>query len=341
MRHQGEELGPYGLASLRELGGRGRLAAYDRVWTEGMGSWVRADLIEGLLPRQSPDREAARGSDRARARAVAAKALAILAILLLAAAGLRELRSLQAAPTGRPDVRTSAPNDIHHATAAVTDENEYAHHGFRVARAELEADFLSVPVFAVLQRLEPATFTRLRETYVSGVLGGAPHDEMSARVRTAMMERIIPKYVRMAPDQELIAYWRTQIEKAQELRAIDPRYCAEFLAPRPGSDTRELAGLFSAKSQQADVQALADLMVAGAKHPQKVPQGNAIQGALRESARRAEERVPGALQIVAHPGMATARPSEFCHAEVAWYESILALPTHRAGPLLRYLVAQG
>lgn len=224
---------------------------------------------------------------------------------------------------------------------SVVDENEYARSGFNAARAELEADFLSVPVFAVLQRLEPATFANLRDTYVSGVLGGVPRNEMSAKVRATMMEKVIPKYVRMAPDHELIAYWRTQLEKAQELRAIDPKYCAEFLAPPVGIDTRELVSLFSARAQQADIQALADLMVAGSKHPQKVPSGKAVQGALRESARRAEERVPGALQIVANPGMAASRPSDFCHAEVAFYESILALPTNRAGPLLRYLVAQG
>jgi hypothetical protein len=228
-----------------------------------------------------------------------------------------------------------------HVVTAVVDQNEYARNGFNAARAELEADFLSVPVFAVLQRLEPTTFTDLRDTYVSGVLGGVPRNEMSAKVRATMMEKVIPKYVRMAPDHELIAYWRTQIEKAQELRAIDPKYCAEFLAPQPGADTRELVSLFSPKAQQADIQALADLMVAGSQHPQKVPQGKAVQNALRESAHRAEESVPGALQLVANPGSATTQPSEFCHAEVAFYESILALPTNRAGPLLRYLVAQG
>jgi hypothetical protein len=228
-----------------------------------------------------------------------------------------------------------------HVVTAVVDENEYARNGFNAARSELEADFLSVPVFAVLQRLEPSTFADLRETYVSGVLGGVPRSEMSAKVRATMMEKVIPKYVRMAPDHELIAYWRTQIEKAQELRAIDPKYCAEFLAPQPGADTRELVSLFSPKAQQADIQALADLMMAGSSHPQKVPQGKTVQGALRESARRAEESVPGALHMVTNPGMATSQPSEFCHAEVAFYESILALPTNRAGPLLRYLVAQG
>jgi hypothetical protein len=49
VRRQGEELGPYDLAALRQRAERGKLAAYDRVWTEGMGSWRCADHIEGLL----------------------------------------------------------------------------------------------------------------------------------------------------------------------------------------------------------------------------------------------------------------------------------------------------
>jgi len=261
----------------------------------------------------------------------------------LAAQGVPAVFSQHALATLAPRVWYPNTQELLDArvVTAVVDQNEYVRNGFNAARAELEADFLSVPVFAVLQRLEPTTFTDLRDTYVSGVLGGVPRNEMSAKVRATMMEKVIPKYVRMAPDHELIAYWRTQIEKAQELRAIDPKYCAEFLAPQPGADTRELVSLFSPKAQQADIQALADLMVAGSQHPQNVPQGKAVQNALRESAHRAEESVPGALQLVANPGMATTQPSEFCHAEVAFYESILALPTNRAGPLLRYLVAQG
>ena len=350
MHHQGQELGPYGTAAVRELGGRGKLAPYDRVWTEGMGHWRRADHIEGLLPAGNGLRAASHTNffvAHWRGALLTVGIVIAMAVgLLLAGRVLHEplLQRPASAAATRPEIRGVGLTVVDHGgTTAAADESGYARvrNGFNAARAELEADFLGVPVFAVLQRLEPATFTNLRDTYVSGVLGGAPQNEMSARVRTEMMAEVIPKYVRVAPDQELIAYWRTQIEKAQELRAINPRYCAEFLAPQPGSDTRELAGLFSSKAQQEDIRALADLMVAGSEHPQQAPQGKAVEGALRESARRAEQRVPGALQIVAHPAMATTRPSEFCHAEVALYESILALPTHRAGPLLRYLVAQG
>jgi hypothetical protein len=347
VRRQGEELGPYDLAALRTLGGRGKLAAFDRVWTEGMGTWRRADLIEGLLPGGS-GRSAARHSNLflanwflAHWRAVlvtAAILIAMAAGVWLARAGLHELALRQAGPT---ELHAINHGTTEHGPTDVVDENEHTQNDFNAARSALEADFLGVPVFAVLQRLEPAMFTNLRETYVSGVLSGAPRNEMSAKVRATMMEKVIPKYARIAPDHELIAYWRTQIEKAQELRAIDPRYCAEFLAPPAGTDTRELVSFFSPEAKRADIRALADLMVAGSQHPQNVPQGKAVQGALRESARRAEQRVPGALQIVANPGMATTRPSQFCHAEVAFYESILALPTDRAGPLLRYLVARG
>jgi hypothetical protein len=228
-----------------------------------------------------------------------------------------------------------------HVVSAVVDQREYERNGFDTARAELEAAFMAVPVFAVLQRLEPTTFASLRETYVSGVLRGVPRNEMTAKVRATMMEKVIPRYVRIAPDQELIAYWRTQLDKARELGAIDPRYCVEFLAPQPGMDTTELAGKFSAKSQAADVQALADLMIAGARHPQSVPPERAVQATLRESAHRAELIVPGAVDMVENPVLAAGKPAEFCHAEVAFYESILALPSDRAGPVLRFLVAQG
>lgn len=228
-----------------------------------------------------------------------------------------------------------------HVITAVVDEREHATIGFNTARAKLEADFVAVPVFAVLRRLEPDTFESLKSTYVSGVLAGTPQNEMSAKLHATIMTKVIPKYVRIAPDDELVAYWQTQVEKARELRAIDPKYCVEFLTPQAGTDTSKLVSLFSAKAQAADIQALANLMNAGAKHPQIVPPGAAVQGALRESARRTEQLMPGAVRIVANPGTAASNPIGFCTAEVTFYESVLALPANRAGPLLRFLVGQG
>jgi hypothetical protein len=227
-----------------------------------------------------------------------------------------------------------------HVITGIADDPAHAAQEF-YARARLEADFLTVPVFAVLRQLEPDTFAQLKETYVSGVLGGVPRNEMNAKLHAAIMEKIIPKYVRIAPDHELVAYWRTQLDKARELQAIDPKYCAQFLTPQPGVDTSSLAGLFSQKVQDEDIQALANLIRAGAEHPGRVPPGSEVRDTLRASARRADALVPGAVDIVADPRTATTLPDEFCGAEVAFYESILALPPAQAGPLLRFLVAQG
>jgi hypothetical protein len=227
-----------------------------------------------------------------------------------------------------------------HVITGIADDPAHAAQEF-YARARLEADFLTVPVFAVLRQLEPDTFAQLKETYVSGVLGGVPRNEMNAKLHAAIMEKVIPKYVRIAPDHELVAYWRTQLDKARELQAIDPKYCAQFLTPQPGVDTSSLAGLFSQKVQDEDIQALANLIRAGAEHPGRVPPGSEVREALRASARRADALIPGAVDIVANPQTASTLPREFCGAEVAFYESILALPPAQAGPLLRFLVAQG
>ena len=116
---------------------------------------------------------------------------------------------------------------------------------------------------------------------------------MNAKLHAAIMEKVIPKYVRIAPDHELVAYWRTQLDKARELRAIDPKYCAQFLTPQPGVDTSGLAGLFSQKVQDKDIQALANLIRAGADHPGRVPPGSEVEGRAarqRSSRGRADAR---------------------------------------------------
>jgi hypothetical protein len=230
--------------------------------------------------------------------------------------------------------------DAHVVTAGVA-EQVYAAQGFTAARARVLAEFAAQPAFAALEPLEPEQFLQLRSEYLDGVLSGSSAAQMRDRVRAQVLTRIVPRYARVAPDAELIAYWHTQLDLARELRAIDARDCAAFLAPTPETDTSRIAALFSDQARSAELAALADLLRAGALHPAAIPSAEAVAAALRESARRTERSMPGAVRIVSHPQSAQRNPGEFCRAEVTFYEAVLALPAHRAGPVLRYLVAQG
>jgi len=73
--------------------------------------------------------------------------------------------------------------------------------------------------------------------------------------------------------------------------------------------------------------------------PAAVPPRDAVQGALNEAALRTERLVPGALRLIANPQQSARTPERFCDAEVALYDTILALPASQAGPILRFLAA--
>ena len=228
--------------------------------------------------------------------------------------------------------------DGHVITAAVN-ENDYAITDVSAWRDpdKLEADFAGVPVFAALKRAEPAIYQNLKESYISGIQGGVSRAEMAASVRSAISGQILPKYLQIAPDAPLVAYWRSQLTDMRELRAIDAKYCVAFLLPSP--DTSKVAGLLSKEASAAELASLTVLLDTTALKPAAVPPRDAVQGALNEAALRTERLVPGALRLIANPQQSARTPEKFCDAEVALYDTILALPASQAGPILRFLAA--
>ncbi|TLY71329.1 MAG: hypothetical protein E6K49_15640 [Gammaproteobacteria bacterium] len=228
--------------------------------------------------------------------------------------------------------------DGHVITAAVN-ENDYAITDVSAwrDRDKLEADFAGVPVFAALKRAEPAIYHDLKESYISGIQGGVSRAEMAANVRSAISGQILPKYLQIAPDAPLVAYWRSQLTDMRELRAIDAKYCVAFLLPSP--DTSKVAGLLSKEASAADLASLTVLLDTTALKPAAVPPRDAVRGALDEAALRTERLVPGALRLIANPQQSARTPEKFCDAEVALYDTILAMPASQAGPILRFLAA--
>src|SRR5262245_22839050 len=49
-RHEGKEAGPVPWQELRRLASEGNLRPEDEVWTQGMGKWLAAGKLQGLMP---------------------------------------------------------------------------------------------------------------------------------------------------------------------------------------------------------------------------------------------------------------------------------------------------
>jgi len=230
-----------------------------------------------------------------------------------------------------------------HVVTAIVDDRDYGMTGINEwrDRQKLEADFAGAPFFAALRRAEPEIYQRLLVSYIAGVQGGVSEAEMAGKIRSAVTNEILPKYLRAGPNEVLIAYWQSQIAEARELRAIKVTYCAEFFNPSSSAEASKLTSMLSKEVGAADVQSLISLLDQTSEHPAQVPPEAAVLNALKIVARRADLRVSGAVNVISDPKQSMHDdPKKLCDAALAFYESVVALPMDQGGPLLRYLAAQ-
>jgi len=229
-----------------------------------------------------------------------------------------------------------------HVITSVVNERQFGTTNVREwrNRAALEAAFASVPIFAALRQAEPAAYDNLQQAYVDGIQDGVSQNEIQGKVHQVIVEKVIPKYTRIGPDEQLVGYWRSQIAEMRELRAADPRDCVAFVLGSKDPTLADLNGKLSKRAQEADLASLAALMSAAALHPAAAPNESAVQRPLHLAATRAERTDPGALTLVGNPKKAPDAAS-LCNAEVAFFDGILALPASDAGPVLRWLAAKG
>jgi hypothetical protein len=228
-----------------------------------------------------------------------------------------------------------------HVITAVVNEHDYGMTGVSGWRdpAALETQLLAIPVYAALQKLDLQLYGQVRDVFVSGIQEGISQSEMIAKIRPTLTQKVLPKYLRQAPDGVLIAYWKTQLTEMRELRAIDPKYCTAFLFPSTRPPAPDLGALISRQTAAADLQSLADVLEATAVARATSPRLGAVQRPLTQAMARAERRFPGTIARVASPEKAMDHPRELCDSVVSFYHEILILPPQQSGPILRYLLA--
>lgn len=84
-----------------------------------------------------------------------------------------------------------------HVITDIVDEQQFGQTGIEgwQDRVRLEQEFADVPLFAAVAKAEPKTYERLKRNYVSGVQSGLPQSEITAQVRSAIIDGILPKYL--------------------------------------------------------------------------------------------------------------------------------------------------
>jgi hypothetical protein len=237
---------------------------------------------------------------------------------------------------------TTAELTAAHVINGVADERHYATTGVRDWRdpARLEAEFLEVPIFAALKRAEPAIYQHLEGIYVSGIRSGSPQSEMTAKAHAVMIEEVIPKYLRHGADTALLAYWKSQLAIAGQLRALDAKACVDFMFPNLGHGDTSVLDRVSSEARETERRSLVNLLDATRAHPESAPSESAVRDSLREVTASAEREAPGSLKLLANPQQSASDPAALCHAALSFYSAVTDLPVDQAAAVMRFLAAR-
>lgn len=205
---------------------------------------------------------------------------------------------------------------------------------------DIEFGLLIIPFYSALAQYDQQNYAKLKNIIVSGIQKGRAQIEIQNDVSSMFVSQLIPMYLKKAPDDELIRYWHSQIEKMKHLAKLNPQYCADFAFPRFAKTTQDLERLLPKDLREEDMDALAALVKGAATNSQEYSSSKNTKEDFDAVNVRVMQKYPKALDIVHSPDNYKDNPASLCAAVVVLFSEILEIPSSsRSGAVLRYMVS--
>ena len=225
-----------------------------------------------------------------------------------------------------------------HAVDAVVDNRRFAVSGIPHWRNAEDVDAIMKmnEFYAVLAAHDAANYALLRDMYLQGAQAGRTIREIEIDVNKVTTTRLLPFYVRIAPDEPLIRYWRSQIAELQFLSRTDPKACAGLAFPKLGIDSGDLEHLLPTEMQREDIAALTAVITGALNDPQQTPKGAAAMQEIEVVIATVQKTSPASLKIVGNPEAYLSDPGAICDAALVFSKAFFAMPGNKGpGPALR------
>ena len=206
-------------------------------------------------------------------------------------------------------------------------------------RASIERQFGELPLFAVIKENDPQGFKALASRFSAAVQAGRSLNEIVQETQAALTTEVLPKYLQIGPDVELVAYWRTQVREMEHLETTDVPRCAEYLFPELRPKDFNLTKLVPEALIKEDVTSLGDLIRATVRNP--TPEKSVtVEQDMKYVIDRVTRLNPEASEILPNPIKYADQPKLVCSTLIGFYKQVLALPSKRSGAILRELSAR-
>ncbi|SFP53512.1 hypothetical protein SAMN05216229_103160 [Geopseudomonas sagittaria] len=206
---------------------------------------------------------------------------------------------------------------------------------------KIESGLLTNPAFSALAQYDQPNYARLRNIFVAGIQKGRAEIEIQNEIRSIFLGELIPTYLKKAPNEALIRYWRSQIAQMIHLAKLNPQYCTDFAYPELAKSTLDFQHLLPKDMLIENFDALAAVIKGARTNPQESGSTPQIQSDLEAAVMRVVQEYPWTLEVLANPANHKDDPASLCAAIIALYSEVLAIPSgSRSGPALRNMLSE-
>lgn len=208
----------------------------------------------------------------------------------------------------------------------------------RVTRPSLESALKEYPYVEALKRNEPAYYAKFLEIMTSAIEEGKAVADMQRDIKRLVIVELLPKYLKYGRHSELKAYWNVQLAEMRHLQSTDVQKCVAYILPDLRTSSWDLSRSLPPDLIKRDLAALAALIGAGANvsAPLEAPTDDLLAKLFAVT----EQTVPRATAVIANPSAFKTNPRMVCDAFIAFYASVLALPTRNADLVLRAIFSE-
>jgi hypothetical protein len=202
---------------------------------------------------------------------------------------------------------------------------------------DVESKLQEIPAYAALKEHDPSTYDRVMSELRKGAEGSRNEAQTIAAVRK-QIEDIVKARIPKASNEAVVKYIGVTMIELDELYERGDDTCHSFLFPQPG-DALDARKFFSAKTQKADLAALAVVIETSAKNPQELPSEEEFMQRLMPVAEELAGEYGEDVALVQNPTAPGIDKRKVCQVVRGLYSKILALPADDAGKVLRYMIA--
>ena len=248
-----------------------------------------------------------------------------------AAPGFSALPSLPALPDWSGSRRDDGPVEI-------SDEALAALARGGASADQLDRMLLRIPIYEAIRKVDPASYTRMRERLAAGLARKASAADLSVEL-FHLVERAVTDALPQAAEPDLVAYLTFVVKQLDAANRLNPSDCYVLIHPERATTeaVRDVRRRY--EGLRAEEVAIKSRILLGRDKAMKPPAGSTIGSTLDRLLTTVQRRPGVDVALFASEQVSPDKHRTYCNSIIGMYEEVLKLPRRTGIEVLRYLFA--